>query len=135
MSYHVGRFWVSPRGKINRTSQESTAWRKSSCDRFRWKIDRTLRVILEQYFRRCLSYIQTNAGHDPLMEDNRHCRAGFSVDAIRNDRVDLVRCPGHNIMSFDSSDNYETESVCAASDRRATKRIAPVGNIPNIAGW
>jgi len=50
-------------------------------------------------------------------------------------RAELVRCPSHNVTTSDPSDNHETESVCAASDRGATKRIAQVGNIPYIAGW
>ena len=37
-------------------------------------------------------------------------------------------------MTSDPFDNHETESVCAPSDRRVTKRIAQVGSIPYVAG-
>jgi len=33
----------------------------------------------------------------------------------------LVRCPGHNIITSDPSDNHETESVCVANNAGATK--------------
>jgi hypothetical protein len=35
----------------------------------------------------------------------------------------LVRCPGHNVIDSDPSDNHGTESVYAGSDRCTTKRV------------
>lgn len=60
-------------------------------------------------------------------------RRGVNCDyhSSQRDPKVLVRCPCHNVITSDPSDNHETESVCAANDcRRATKRICASGQHP-----
>lgn len=53
-------------------------------------------------------------------------QAAATESLVRNPSINgfrtlLVKCPGHNVISADSSDNYETESNGADDYGRTTK--------------
>jgi hypothetical protein len=54
---------------------------------------------------------------EQMTELSRNCDKTASDDLFHNVASQLVRCPGHNVIDSDPSDNHGTESVCAGSDR------------------
>jgi hypothetical protein len=48
-------------------------------------------------------------------------------------KLDLVSCPGHNIIGSDPSNDYETESGGANDHGRTTERVEQVGCFTHVA--